>query len=96
MVIELGSSFYSQSLALSLSENGKSRSLIASLDSPLILMVSHFARNLRRRALGFFDGCPANCSRSTKEMSAGLSSKLLASTVGLTMDDVIPNACGRA
>ena len=95
VVNELGSSFCSQSLALSLSEKGKSRSLIASLDAPLILMVSHFARNLRRCVLGFSDGCPANCSRSTKEMSVGLSSKLLASTAGLTIEDVIPDACGR-
>jgi len=31
-----------------------------------------------------------------KDMSAGLSSKLLASTAGLTMDKVMPDACGRA
>jgi len=67
----VGLPFCSQSLALSLSEKGKSRSLIASLDAPLILMVSHFARNLRRCTLGFSDACPANCSRSIKEMSAG-------------------------
>ena len=71
VVKELGSSFYSQSLALSLSEKGKSRSLIASLNASLILMVSHLARNLRRCTLGFSDGCPANCSCSTKDMSAG-------------------------
>ena len=91
-VNELGSSFYSQSLALSLSEKGKSRSLIASLDALLILMVLHFARNLRRCALGFSDWCPANCSRSTKDMSVGLSSKLSASTAGLTMEEVMPDA----
>ena len=56
VVNELGSSLYNQSLALSLSEKGKSRSLIASLDAPLILKVSHFARNLRRCALGFLEG----------------------------------------
>ena len=96
MVNELGSSFCGQSLALSLSEKGKSRSLIGSLDAPLILMVSHFARNLRRCALGFSAGCPVNCSCSTKDMSAGLSSKLLTSTVGLTMEEVTPDAYGRA
>ena len=96
VVKALGSAFCSQSLALSLNEKGKSRSLIALLDVLLILMVSHFARNLQRCALGFSDGCPANCSHSTKEMSAGLSSKLLASTAGLTMEDVMPDACGRA
>jgi len=93
---ELGSSFYNQSLARSLSEKGKSRSLIASVDALSILMVSHFARNLRRCALGFSDGCPPNCCCSTNDMSAGLSSKLLASTTGLTMEDVITDACGRA
>ena len=46
VVKALGSAFYSQSLTLSLSKKGKSRNLIASLDAPSILMVSHFARNL--------------------------------------------------
>jgi len=96
VVKALGSAFCSQSLALSVSEKGKSCSLIASLDAPLILMVLHFARNLRRCALAFSEGCQANYSRSIKDMSAGLSSKLLASTAGLTMEDVIPDACGRA
>ena len=95
VVKELGSAFCSQSLALSLSKKGKSRSLVVSLEAPLILMVSHVARDLRRCALGFSEWCPANCSRSTKDMSAGLSSKLLASTAGLTMEEVTPDACGR-
>ena len=34
VVNESGSSFYSQSLALSLNEKGKSHSLIASVDTP--------------------------------------------------------------
>jgi len=46
VVNELGSSFYNQSLAMSLIEKGKSRNLMASVDTPLSLMVSHFARNL--------------------------------------------------
>jgi len=92
VVKALGSAFCSQSLALSLNEKGKSHSLIASLDALLILMVSHFTRNLRRCALGFSEGCPANCSYSTKDMSAGLISKLLASTTGLTMEEVMPDA----
>jgi len=46
VVNELGSSFCSQSLALSLNEKGKSRSRIASADTQLSLMVSYFARNL--------------------------------------------------
>ena len=92
MVNELGSSFWSQSLALSFSEKGKSGSLMASVDTLLSLMVSHFARNLQRCALGFLEGCPPNCSRSTKEISDGLSSKLLASTAGLTKEEVMPDA----
>ena len=78
VVNELGSSFYSQSLALSFNEKGKSHNLIASVDIPFNLMVLHFARNLRTCALGFSEGCPPNWSHSTKMMSIGLSSKLLA------------------
>ena len=96
VVNELSSSFCSQSLALSLSENGKSLSRIASVVTPLSLMVSHFATNLRRCALGLSEGWPPNWSRSTKVMIAGLSSKLLVSTVGFTIDNVIPDAGGRA
>jgi len=53
VVNKLGSSFCSQSLALSRSEKGKSRRRIASVDTPFSLMVSHFARNLQRCTLGF-------------------------------------------
>lgn len=91
VVNEFGSSFCNQSLGLSLSEKGKSHSRIASVDTPLILMVSHFARNLRRCALGLSAGCPPNWSRSMKVMSPELSSMLLALT-----DDMIPDVCGRA
>ena len=48
VVKELGSSLRSQSLALSVNEKGKSRSLMASAGTPLSLIVSHFARKLRR------------------------------------------------
>jgi len=92
VVNELGSSFYDQLLAISLSEKGKSRSRIATADTSLSLMVSH----LRRCALGLFDGCPLNWSRSMKVMSDGLSSKLLPLITGLTLDEVMPNVCGRA
>jgi len=96
VVNELGSSFCSQSLALSHSEKGKSRKGIVSVDTPFSLMVSHFAGNLRRCMLGFSEGCPPNCSLSIKVISAGLSSKLLASMVGLTIEEVMPDAWGRA
>ena len=96
VVVEFGSSFCSQSLALSLSEKGKSRSRIASIDTLLILMVSHFARNLRRCALGLSRGCPPNWPHSIKVMIVGLSLKLLASTVGFKIDDVTPDACDKA
>ena len=77
VVNNLGSSFCSQSLALSLSRNGKSLSRIALVVTPLSLMVSHFTRNLRRYTLGLSKGWPSSWSRSTKVISAGLSSKLL-------------------
>jgi len=93
---ELGSSFCGQSLALFLSENMMSLSRIASVVTSLSLIVSHFARNLRRCTLGLSEGWPPNWSRSMKVMSVGLSSKLLALTVGFIIDDVIPYACGRA
>ena len=48
VVNKLGSSLRSQSLALSVSEKGKSLNLIASVETPLNLIVSHFARKLRR------------------------------------------------
>jgi len=60
VVNELGSPFYSQSLALSFREKGKSCRQIASVDTPLSLMVSHFARNLQRCTLGLSKGCPPN------------------------------------
>ena len=48
VVKELGSSLRSHSLVLFVSEKGKSHSLIASAETPLSLIVSHFARKLRR------------------------------------------------
>ena len=60
VVNELGSSFCSQSLALSFREKGKSRRQIALVDTPLSLMVLHFASNLQRCTLGLFEGCPPN------------------------------------
>jgi len=83
VVNELGSLFCCQSLALSLSEKGKSRSRLASTDTPFSVIVSNFTRNLRRCALGLFDGCLPNWSRSTKVVSVELSSKLLASITGM-------------
>jgi len=95
VVNELGSSFCSQPLTLSFSEKGKILSCIASVDTPLNLMMPLFARNLRKCILGLFEGYPPNWSLSTKVTRAWLSSKLLASTAGLTMDEVMPNTCGR-
>jgi len=60
VVNKLGSSFCNQSLALSFNEKEKSRSLIASVDTPFNLIVSYFARNLRRFALGLSKGCLPN------------------------------------
>ena len=71
MVSELGSLFYNQSLTLSLNENRKSLMRIASTGIPFNLIVSHFARKLRRCMLGFSEGCPPNWSFSTKEIRMG-------------------------
>ena len=46
VVNELGSSFCSQLLALSFSEKGNMHSRMASMDTPLSLIVSDFVRNL--------------------------------------------------
>ena len=96
VVNELGSSFYSQLLALSFSEKGKICSQIALVDTLLSLIMSHFARSLHRCALGLLEGRPPNWSGSRKIMSADLSTKLLALLVGFTMDNVIPDTFGRA
>jgi len=48
VVNELGSLLRSQSLALSVNKKGKSLSLITSAETPLHLIVSHFARKLRK------------------------------------------------
>ena len=96
VVNKLGSSFCNQLLTLSLSEKGKSLNRIASVVTMLSLMVSHFVMNLQRCTLGLSEGCLPNWSHSTKVMSTKLSLKLLASTAGFTIDDVIPDACGRA
>jgi len=94
VVNELGSSFCSQSRVLFFNEKGKSHSQIASVDTLFNLMVSHFVRSLRRCALGFSEGCPPSWSYSTKVMSTRLSSKLLVSIAGLTIEEVMPDACG--
>ena len=95
VVNELGFSFCSQSLALYFNERGKNLSQMALVDTPLSLMVSHFVRNLRRCIFGFLEGCPLNCSHSMKVMSARLNSKLLASIAGLTMEEMMPDACAK-
>jgi len=93
VVNELGSSFRSQSLALSLNENRKSLIRIASVGTPFNLIVSHSVRKLQRCMLGFSEGCPLNWSFSTKEIRAGRSSKSCTSIVGLSMEDVMPDNC---
>ena len=60
VVNELDTSFYNQSLALSLSEKGKSLSHMVSVDTLLNFMVSHFAINLQRCLLGLSKGRPLN------------------------------------
>jgi len=60
MVNELGSSICSQSLALSFNEKGKSYNRIASVDTPLSLIVSNLVRKLRRCIVGLSSQCPLN------------------------------------
>jgi len=57
-----GSSFYSQSLALSFKDKGKSYSRIASVGTPFSLIILH---SLRRCMFGFSKGCLLNWSLST-------------------------------
>jgi len=45
--------------------------------------------------MGFFVGRPLNWSFSTKDTRAGHNSKLFALTAGLTIDEVMPAACGK-
>jgi len=65
VVKKLGFSFYNQSLALSFNEKGKSLSGIAPMDTPLSLIVFHFARNLLRYTFGFSVLYPLNWSLYT-------------------------------
>jgi len=96
VVKALGSAFCSQSLALSLSEKGKSCSLIVWLDAPLILMVSHFRKEFVKMRIGVLRRVSSELLPLHKGYECWLSSKLLASTAGLTMEEVTPDACGRA
>jgi len=53
-------------------------------------------KELAKMHIGVVWGCPPNCSRSTNQISVGLSSKMLASAVGLTMEEVMPDGYGKA
>jgi len=75
---------WSHTLALSLIENRNKRRRIASVEAPLIFNVSHTSRKTRRCKLGSSINVPPNCDGCTMEMSAGLSSKFLA-TIGDTV-----------
>jgi len=71
-----------QGLALSLNEKGNKHRQIASLETPLSFNVSHTSKKTERCRFGSFKGVSSNWDCCTIEMSAGLSSKLLASTAG--------------
>jgi len=78
----------SHPLTLSLSDNGNKRRQIASVEASLVFKVSHTSKNIERCKFGSFIGEPLNRDCWTIEMSASLSSKLLAVTGGIVMPEV--------
>jgi len=85
VVINPGSSECSHALALSLSENGNRHRRMASVEAPLIFRVSDTSKNTKRCKFGSSIGEPPNWDFRTMQMSAGFSSKLLATTGGIVM-----------
>ena len=85
MVIDPGGKKWSHALTLSLSENGNKRRQIASVETLLIFNVSHTSRKIERCKLGSSMGVSPNSDCCTMDMSAGLSTKLLAVTGGPLM-----------
>jgi len=81
---------YNQALALSLKKKENWRRRIASTETPLSFNVSHTSEKTKRCKFRSSKGVPLNWDNCTIEMSAGLSSKLLASTVERAMLEAIP------
>jgi len=80
-----------QALALSLNEKGNKCNQMASMETPLSFNMSHTSKKSERCRFGSSKGVLLKCDCYTMEMSASLSSKLLASTVGQAMLEVIPS-----
>jgi len=70
-----------QALTVSLNEKGNKRRRIASVETPLSFNASHTSKKTERCSFRSSKGVPPNWDYCTIEMSAGLSSKLLASAV---------------
>ena len=75
----------SHALTLSLKEKGNKRRWLASLEAPLIFMVSHTSKKIERYKLGSSMGVPPNCDCFTIEIRVDLNLKLLVVTSGLVM-----------
>jgi len=71
-----------QALALYLNEKGNNRSQMASVDTLLSFNVSYTSKMTESCRFGSSKGVPPNWDCCTMEVSAGLGSKLLASTLG--------------
>ena len=84
-MIDSLSKLASQSCAFSLTENGKSLSLIASSVTPFILKVAHTLRKVNIKAYGSSLYRPPNGLFYTIWMILGLISKLLLAMVGATI-----------
>jgi len=80
----------SQALALFLNEKGNNCSQMALMETPLSFNVSHTSKKIKRCRFGSSKGVSLNWDCRTMEMSADLSSKLLALTLGRAMLEAIP------
>jgi len=84
-MIDPNGSECSHALALSLSEIENRHRRIASVEAPLIFRVLHTSKNTKRCKLGSSIGKPPNWDYWATDISADLSSKLLAATWGIVM-----------
>ena len=87
VVIHLEDNECNQALTLSANEKGNRRRQIASMETPLGLA---YQKRTERCRFVSSKGVSPNWDYCTVNMSAGLSSKLLASTVGRAMLEAIP------
>jgi len=83
-----------QALALSLNGKGNKRTRIASLETPFNFSESHTSKQTERYRFGSSKGVLSNWDCYTMKISAGLSLKLLASTVVRALLKSIPWTLG--